>query len=249
MNVTSSDRWFVSYRTPERANLRLFCFPHAGGGASFFRLWAAALPPEVHICAVQPPGRENRLREPPAASVDELVSDFIVAVESRLDNPFVFFGHSLGALLAFETTRELRRLGWPLPERLFVSAHPAPQLDRKSVGPGDDAQILDVMRGFGGTSDEVLDHEELLQLLIPVLRADLAVGEGYQYQPDEPLGCPISAFGGLADPVVSREELSAWREQTRSEFTLRLFAGDHFFPSACRGALLRAITEQLGSKL
>ena len=242
----------LSARTNPRAGtpaLRLFCFPYAGGGAQVFRAWPGELPPWVEVCAVQPPGRGARMSEPPYKRMTELVPALADALAPALDVPFSFFGHGLGALVAFETARRLREERGVEPALLAVSAQRAPQLPRTEPPAYDlpDDEFVELLRRLRGTPDEVLAHPELLNLMLPILRADFELAETYAYAPAAPLACPVVAFGGLADHRVRREELEAWREQTGARFMLRMFTGvgDHFFINEHRALLLRSLAQEL----
>jgi medium-chain acyl-[acyl-carrier-protein] hydrolase len=239
--------------TPDApALLRLFCFPYAGGGASAFRLWGRILPPEVQVCPVQLPGRETRLSERAHTGLRPLVTELVEALGPWLDLPYAFFGHSLGALVAFELIRELRRQAVPQPARLFVSAARAPHLPLREPRIHDlpEAQFLaELCRRYGGMPAEVLRSPDLLRLLLPVLRGDLSVLETFEYQGDEPLACPVVAFGGLQDAHVTRDDLAHWRDETSSAFALQLFPGTHLYlrdnPEAAPRAVARYLTQHL----
>ncbi len=206
------------------------------------------LPREFDVCAVQLPGRSNRFREPPLRRLADLIPAALEGLRPYLERPFAFFGHSMGALVAFELTRELRRQGAPLPVALFASAHEAPH--RPPPLPpvthlSDREFVEEVGRRFGGIPAEVLAEPELLDLVVPVLRADIGVLEGYRYLAEEPLDCAISSFGGALDSHLTREDAEAWREHTRGAFRLRILPGGHFFLDGCRQALLASIAEDL----
>lgn len=211
--------------------MRLFCFPFAGGGASTFRGWPDGLPAGVEVCAVQPPGRENRFRERPFSHLSALVLALSAALDPFLDIPFAFFGHSLGALTSFEMARQLRAQKQPSPLHLFVSGCRAPQVPYSGtpIHALPESEILTELQRLKGTPTEVLRHPELMEILLPLLRADFTLVETYVYTPADPLECAISAFGGLQDDEVSRNQLSAWQDQTLGSFRLQMFAGDHFF--------------------
>ncbi len=239
----------VCPRPNASARLRLFCFPYAGVGASLFGTWWNDLPPDVEVCAVQLPGRENRWREAPIPRLAGVVEAVARDLRPHLDLPFAVFGHSVGALIGFEVVRQLRRQGHPRPVRMVVSGRRAPQL------PGryppihqlpDPAFVREVRRRYDGIPEEVLRHDDLMELMLPALRADFAIHETYVHVEEPPLECPISAFGGLQDPEASQEDLAAWGQHTRSGFTLRMFRGDHFFVKSTRAPLLRALAEDLG---
>ena len=243
--------WAVVPRPTPDPVLRLFCFPYAGGGASVFHPWARVLPPRVELVAVQPPGREGRLAEAPFADVLALVEAMEPALAPYLDRPFACFGHSNGALMAFELTRRLRRLGRPLPVHLFVAGKPAPHcpIREPHIHALPEEQFVAELRALGGTPEEILQHREIMELITPLLRADFSLGETYRYSAQPPLEVPITAFGGLLDREVSQAEMEAWGEHTSAAFRLRMFPGDHFFLNADRDALLAEIVGDLRPRL
>jgi medium-chain acyl-[acyl-carrier-protein] hydrolase len=236
----------ISYPKPNpQASLRLFCFPYAGGGASLFRAWPDDLPPAVEIGAVQYPGRENRWREPLLSDGELLVESLAADLQPHLDRPFAFFGHSLGALIAFEIARRIDHAARSKLVQLFVSAHAAPHIT--STNPPlhqlPPAEFRRKIAELDGTPQEVLQNAELMELVLPILRADFTINETYVYRPDLPLDRPISALGGLRDQLVTRPQLEAWRAQTTGAFTLRMFPGQHFFINDM-GPLVRRIIAQ-----
>jgi len=167
-------------------------------------------------------------------------------IEGYLDKRFAFFGHSMGALLGFELCRQLRRTCGVEPDYLFVSAHRAPHL--KSAAPVHtlpDSEFLEKLRELNGTPPEILENTELIEFMLPILRADFQLLETYSYLPDFRLNCPLEAYGGLEDSETGYEELSAWREHTSNTFTLRMFPGDHFFINTARTSLLHQVVRAL----
>ena len=239
--------WIAPGRSADLARVRLVCLPYAGGGASIFRRWIAALAPGIDVRAVQLPGRENRMQEPPFTALEPLVAALADAIRPWLDRPYALFGASMGTLIAFELARVLAAGPAGPPAKLFVAAHRAPHLP--DLGPElhrlPDATFLDELRRLHGMPDEVLAHPELRALLLPLLRADFTACETYRFRPGPLLDCPIVAFGGSEDGEVTRKDLEAWREQTRAAFTLRMLPGNHFFVQSARAALLAAIAEEL----
>ena len=211
--------------------MRVFCLPYAGGGAAIYQPWTRLAPPALQVAAIQLPGREHRLAEPAYSDVHALVPPLLDGIRTHLDRPFAIFGHSMGALIAFELARELRRRGMPQPVRLFVSAHRAPHLpDRRPpihALPG--AEFWPALRKLGGTPDEVLEHHELMALVEPMLRADFKLCETYAFREEPPLEIPLSVFGGSEDPGVGRDELEAWSEVTRAPVNVEMFPGDHYY--------------------
>lgn len=211
--------------------MRLFCFPHAGGGASAFRAWSRRLPAGVDVLAIQAPGREARLAEAPFQDLPPLVTEVAGALRAYGDCPIAFFGLSLGAIVAFEVARELQRRGSDGPIRLFVCACRAPhRVPRSSPIHGlPDANFLEELGRLGGTPHEILGEDELMGLLLPGLRADFRLAETYLTSTTARVECPISAFGGREDPEVTPEDMAGWALHTAGGFQFRLFPGAHFF--------------------
>jgi len=218
----------------------LFCLPHAGGGAAQFRTWPAALPPSVEVCAVQLPGRETRFKETPFNRWQPLVANLADVLSTAIDRPYALFGHSMGALLAFEVVRQLRRLDYPEPVHLFAAGHRAPPLPslQPAIHALSDQAFRAELRHRKGTPDAVLENDDLMQALTPMLRADFAVCETYDYRPEPRLDCPLTAVGGQLDDTVPAQHLAAWRELTSSAFEVLLLPGGHFFPATHQGSLL-----------
>lgn len=238
----------MAYREVKpHARMRMFCFPYAGGGASIFRGWTASLPADLEVCPVQLPGRESRLREAPFTRSELMVTALADALQPYFDLPFVFCGHSMGAAVAFELTRELRRRGRPQPLHLFASGRRAPHLPPREepIHELPEPEFLVKLRELNGTPEEVLQHDELMRLLIPILRADFGVNETYTYTSEEPIDAGISAFGGLGDEDVTREDVEAWREHTRGRFRTRMLPGDHFFIHSAKDLVLESIARDL----
>lgn len=224
-----SSAWVRFPQPNPQAKLRLFCFPYAGGGAVNFCKWPSGLPNAVEVCPVELPGRGIRVRELPFTGLEPLVQAIAPALLSFLDKPFAFFGHSMGGILSFELARLLHREYDLCPVHLFVSGRRAPPQVHDLEPPLHtlpESALIEEVRRLNGTPDAVLENAELMQLLLPVLRADFAVLETYVYAPEPTLDCPITAFGGLQDQEVNRDELQAWQDQTNAAFSLRLCKGD-----------------------
>lgn len=246
--MTSATSWVLFPAPNPHAKLRLFCFSHAGAGASTFRSWGAiAASQDIEVCCVQRPGRENRFREAPYREVTALVRQLHTALLPYLDQPFVCFGHSVGALICFEWVRYLQQQKAPLPLRLFVSGRQAPQIPAKLPWAHTLSRdgLISELRSYGGTREAVLQNAEIMDLYLPILRADLAIHEAYTYCWQKPLSMPISAFGGLADPKISKAGLEAWAQQTEREFSLRLLPGGHLFIDDSIEEVVKAIAQDI----
>ena len=239
--------WLAHHRPLARASLRLFCFPYAGGSAAMYRSWSESLPWQVEVCPVQLPGRGSRIREPLFTQMTDLVASVAKDVKTYLDKPFAFFGHSMGAIIAFELARLLRQEGHAEPVHLFVSGRSAPQTPCEHPHTYDlpEEEFVQELRRMNGTPAEVLADPELMQFMMPLLRADFEIIQTYAYVDGPPLNCAITAFGGLNDDEVTRDSLEGWRKQTTKATTLRLFPGDHFFIHKVQPSLLRMISSEL----
>ncbi len=240
---SSSGSWFPTIQGSSGAQLRLFCLPYAGGGASVFRGWPGALPQGIVACPVRLPGRETRFGEPVFDSMEALISALAEAIGPYLDRPFALFGHSLGAIVAFELARNLRTL----PAGLFVAGARAPQLRRDHIPPPppSDDELIDELRRLDGIPVELLDHRELMQMALPALRGDTALYRNYRYTAGPPLHCSIRAYGGVDDPRLQPAALDAWREQTTESFRLEMLPGAHFFVQTHPGEFLVALARDL----
>lgn len=239
----TTGRWLLTAPEPED-RIRLFCLPYAGGAASVFRGWRQELPAGAGVYPIQLPGRENRIAAPPIRDMAAMVEAIAQAIIPHLHLPFLLFGHSLGARIAFELTRHLRREWGIRPARLIVAGSRAPHMpEPKPLHHLPEKEFVQELRRFSGTPEAIFQSKELLAMLIPMLRADFAVDETYVYTKEESLDCPISAFCGTQDEEAKREDMEAWADYTSGEFTLEMIAGGHFFLKTQRFALLRAIAQ------
>jgi medium-chain acyl-[acyl-carrier-protein] hydrolase len=243
----SSNPWLSLPRPVPDGRLRLFCLPYAGGSASVYRTWAALLPAGVELCAVQLPGREGRFREPLQRNLMTLVRAMAQAIRPALDRPFALFGHSMGSLLSFELAHHLRSAYELEPERLFISARRAPHLaaDVPPIHALPTPMLLDELRRMNGTPEAVLNDLELMDLLLPIIRADFCMLETYTFTPRAPLGISVTAFAADRDTEVTPDEVRAWRAHTSGPFHFHLLPGDHFFLNSQRPELLRLLSLEL----
>lgn len=237
---------WIAYRKPKpQAALRVFCFPYAGAGASVFRLWDKDLPHNIELCPVQLPGRETRAIERAYSRIEPLVEALSLELKPFLGIPYVFFGYSMGALIAFELARVFASQSVPGPSHIFLAARPAPRLpppyprtDMLST-----PEFIEELIRRGGITQVVLENRELLNMLLPTIRADFALCENYTYTPGEMLSCPLTIFGGTADPNIAADSLAAWSAETNSSCRVRMFAGDHFFIHTCQPEIVRAVVD------
>lgn len=216
-----------------------------------FHSWKSKLPAFLQICSVVLPGRESRLSEELYTDFEDLLAELSLELEPFTERlPFAVFGHSMGSLLAFEWVRSRRRTGAPLPEHLFLSGRPAPDspIDLSPLADLPDEEFLEGLTSrYQGIPEEFLQNEEIMQLFLPVLRADLAIVESYRFQPEEPLTCPLSLFGGADDRTASYSQLMGWQRQSSGPFRLQLFPGGHFYPQDPLLQIISATLTQVSS--
>lgn len=223
--------WFPYWRPNPTARLRLFCFPFAGGTASVFHRWARSGPwADADVLAVQYPGRETRISEPLCYRVHALVEKLGPVILPLLDRPFAFLGYSLGTYVCLELAHWLQRRGAPLPLGLMLAAGAPPHLRRsQALYTLLDEDFIAELKRYGGTPAQVLAHRELMELLLPVLRADFEMADMYRRAPEPRLALPFAVWGGQADADPSPQELEGWRALTSASFSLQLLPGGHFF--------------------
>jgi medium-chain acyl-[acyl-carrier-protein] hydrolase len=225
----------------------LFCFPYAGGGVVAYHAWKNLLHPDIALLRMQLPGRETRLREKPFTAFFPLIKALISAIAPWLDSPFVFYGHSLGALIAFEVARMLRDLGKPLPFHLFISSFRAPHLPDpdQMISKLPENQFIECLKQYDGIAPAIVTNSELMEIYLPILKADFSILSSYHYTQKAPLPCPITAFAGLSDPKISAEEIAEWQDHTTGRYNSHFFPGGHFFINESQSEMLAHMNRYL----
>jgi pyochelin biosynthesis protein PchC len=254
-SVTTDDELWLQrfhlgrfHRAPayEPGNPRLVCFPHAGGSASYFSEFARLLAAVLEVVAVQYPGRQERRAEPCFGSMVELADQVFPVLKPLTDRPLALFGHSMGAIAAFEVARRLADKAAANPVALFVSGRRAPSRYRAEyVHQQDDDGLVAQIKMLSGTNPRILDNEELLRMVLPAIRSDYKAIETYQYQDGPKLRCPIHALVGDADPQATIEEVAAWEEYTTGQFTLSVVPGGHFYLNEQQVGIAKTVTTHL----
>ncbi len=247
--TSTTSPWIKIFQPCSQLQLRLFCFHPSAAGASLFRLWHKYLLPTVEVCAIQLPGRETRIKESLINRWEDLLPPLAQALQPFVEEyPFVFFGHSLGGLISFEVARQLRAQKLPNPKYLFISGRRAPHIpiDKPLYEAPRDILIAKLCE-YGGTSETVLHNQDLMELFIPILRADFTLNDKYIYSSEAPLEFPIVAFRGTNDTAVNSEQLSGWEQHTNSAFALHEFPGSHMFFQQEPKILIEAIAKPLKS--
>lgn len=240
--------WLQWPKARSDASLRLFCFHHAGVGASVYRQWGFDLPASVEVAAIQLPGRANRLAESPFADIPSLVEALVSNLAPHLTGRFAFFGHSMGAVVAHELAHALRNHGLPSPSHLIVSGRKAPTVRNrfpKLQHLPDNLFVAEINSRYGGIAPEILQHQDILDLLLPCLRADITALENFSIPERKPLDIPIAVFGGESDRQTLVEDLEPWELETTAGCDVRVFPGGHFYLDALRDRVLAEVVEIL----
>jgi medium-chain acyl-[acyl-carrier-protein] hydrolase len=245
--VYQGNKWLVSYREDNETKLNLFCFPYAGGNAAAFKSWVNYLPKTVNLVAIELPGHGIRLSEKPIENFKVIIDNITKAALPLLSKPYVVFGHSMGAIFAFEFTRHLRQQGISIPMHMFLSAQEGARFkhsDPKYLLPDD--EFIEYLRKKSGTLEKVLASRELMDCLLPMLRLDHKFSETYyvNYQENAPLNCPITVFAGVDDDITE-EALKIWSSETLSQFDIEYFSGDHFFIRQREELVISAILKRI----
>jgi medium-chain acyl-[acyl-carrier-protein] hydrolase len=225
-----ANEWIRLNRSAE--STRFFFFPFSGGTAQVFKPFAALLPPDAGCYSLELPGRGRRFCDEPYGSITEIVNEAISTISPLIGNlPYYFFGHSLGAMIAFELAREMRRKKIALPSHIFVSGARAPQVVRRERNCHDlgHDEFIKKIREMGGTPEEIFENKEMLEIILPVLRKDFKAFETYKYIDEDPLNTPITSIGGLSDKFVTENDISEWGHHTTGYFSSHMIEGDHFF--------------------
>ncbi|MEU7136259.1 alpha/beta fold hydrolase [Streptomyces sp. NPDC046261] len=244
------NRWlrFLSNRPGSRA--RLVCFPHAGGAAGYYQAWPRHIPSEVDVVAVQYPGRQDRLGDPPVTDMRTMAESVAAALQPLADRPMAFFGHSLGSAVAYETARVMEGLMGSPPAILFASARMAPHAAKLSdLSRQGDAALIAHLTELGGMAPEILADEELLGLVMPAIRADYRLLEDYRPTRLARLSTPVAALVGTDDKAVDARSAATWSDATREFLGVSEFPGGHFYPDACLERLSGEITRHLRERV
>lgn len=240
MSVITSRNKYINISEFELLNTRkrLVCFPYAGGGASAFYSWKKLS--DLCILPIQLPGRESRISESPHSKLRKVVEEISRDIETILrDNEIVFFGHSMGALLAFEVARQLNRNNIVTPTRLFLSGCSHPQdLDVKGIHKLPDEEFIDELRKRNGTPEKVIENEVLMSIILDYIRADFELCETYLYKKDSKINIPINLLCGKEDSFIKSAGLHEWEKETTKNVSIKFFQGDHFYFKEDRGESL-----------
>lgn len=249
--VLIEQSWVFKFgNSMNQAKIRLICFPFAGGSASFFHSWQALMPDEVELVAIELPGRASRIREPLITDSNELLNQLEELDVLNVEKPFAFFGHSMGAHIAFELSRRLRQSDKPQPVHLYLSGRGAPHIknEKKKIHALPEKEFIQQIASLNGMPQEVLSNPELMELVSPILRADCKLLETWAYKEDEKLNVPITAMMGAEDPSATHNKVERWADLSSKSFRLYQFPGDHFFINTAKQAVVDKIVDDLKLK-
>ncbi|MBX3448375.1 MAG: thioesterase [Planctomycetaceae bacterium] len=240
--------WLDRVPDDER-RVRLFCLPCAGGSSTAYDGWHEGLGESVETLPILLPGRGTRFLEPVVPSVPALVEQITESLGPSLRAPYALFGHSYGALLAFEMARSCRRLGLPSPSILLVAGFRGPKTPAPAIAAAEssDDDLVNWLEDGSGARDPVFENPDFRRLFLDVLRGDLTAIASYQYAAEPPLKCPIVAFAGEQDPVAPRRDMLAWRHETADRFNLHVLPGRHLFVRTAESRLLPLIGLELAA--
>jgi len=226
-----NNKWFVIPKPNINADLKLICFPYAGGNASIFMPWIKNLPSNVELVIVQAPGRGARMGEEAYSDMNDLIGDLIKVIPSVLNKPYILFGHSLGSRIAFELMNQLKKFDYELPQHFIASGSRGPHLKctKESIYKLPQDEFIEELKSLNGTPKEIIENKELMELFLPLLKADFELADRYYYTGTSGFNCPISVFGGQDDTGISLSELNSWGDLFETDADINLFPGDHFF--------------------
>lgn len=239
--MISSD-WFVRPQPKLAPAARLICLPYAGGSAATYVPWSRLVPSDVELIALQPPGRGSRMAEAPHSQMEPLVTQLMSVFAKVTDRPYVLFGHSLGSRVGFEVVLECQRQGLPLPAHFIASGSRAPYLPKRELPIHDlpDAQFVEALRELDGTPEEVLNNNELMEWLLPLLRADFRIADQHRASQAR-LTCPLTVLAGTEDVTVPPQDIEAWRDLAAGECDIHWVTGGHFFVERNREWVLEKV--------
>ncbi len=249
-NAKTKSKWIVQPKPNESAKIRLFCFPYAGSSAVVtYKYFVDNLPDFIEVCPVELPGRGTRMGEKLIDNIEVILEEIAENIKDFLDKPFIFFGHSMGALISYELTQKINEKYNAKPLKLYVSAHKAPFLERGGpiMHKLEKNSFVNELKKMNGIPNELLEHTELMDLMLPIIRNDYALCENYTYRGKEKINVPITAFGGKFDKDIKEIDLIKWSEVTDQAFNHFLLDGDHFFITKERERFLSLFTKLLAN--
>lgn len=241
--MIAGKKWCITYKKNPQAILRIFCFPHSGGGASAYFPWVEKLSSLLELVSIQLPGRENRFYERLVNDLDVITTELCKEFEQYKEKSFIVFGHSLGALLCYEFVKSIHKFYNVFPKHMFVSAAKAPHLPfrMKKLSHLSDNELIEEISIYGEIDKTLKENSQILSMFLPVFRSDFSIGENYFYEETPPRSFDITAFYGENDSTVREEEINAWKKHTVGHFKSISFEGGHFFIKDKQDEILKEI--------
>ncbi|MFT5757213.1 MAG: medium-chain acyl-[acyl-carrier-protein] hydrolase [Alteromonadaceae bacterium] len=241
----TENKWFVIPKPNVHADLKLICFPYAGGSTSTYLSWVNYLPSNVELVIIQAPGRGSRIFEPLYSDMTALTDELVRLIPNVLNKPYIFYGHSLGSRVAFELMDKLSKLKHSSPQHFIASGSRGPHKlsEKKKVAHLPDSEFIDELYRLNGTPKAVIDNKELMDLFLPVLKADFGIAEQYCYSGNTIFECPVSVFGGNEDIDIKSTDLICWQEHFSMKVDLHLISGNHFFVDSNKEVVLQKVND------
>lgn len=247
--MVNDQNWYIAYKKNPLATIRLFCFHHAGGGASAYYPWIGYLSSHIEMIAIQFPGRENRFTEPLNNNINDIITQLSEGFNIYKNKPFLVFGHSLGALITYEFVKSINKLYTVYPQNMIISATKAPHLPfkMKHLSHLDNKDLIEELKVYNGIDERMLNNDEHLELFLPIIRNDFSIYENYRFSESNPFPCDILALSGAQDKTVTQEEILEWSAYTAGSFKHLSFPGTHFFINNNQKCIIEIIN-QIGIK-
>jgi surfactin synthase thioesterase subunit len=239
------NKWFVIPKPNPNADLRLICFPYAGGSATIYMSWVKFLPKNVELVIVQPPGRGTRMFEQAFSTMASLTTELLKVFPNYIDKPYIFFGHSLGSRVAFELTKQLQILSLPLPQYFIASGSRGPHIasTKKSIHHLPDDEFIAELKRLNGTPQAVIENKELMELFLPLLRADFEIADNYCFTGNVSFNCPIFVLSGEEDIDITQFHLESWGDFFNSTAEVHMISGNHFFIDSHKVLVLEKVND------
>ncbi len=245
------NKWFLRTSSKTSAKFRLFCLPYAGGDSSIYTPWVNQIPDFIELLPIQLPGRSIRIQEPAISSMTELVDQIYLSMLPLLDKPYMLLGHSLGGRVGFELLHKINKTNAPPPKHFIASGSKAPHLPRTNNITYNlpDEEFIEELRKLNGTPSEVINNRELMEFLLPMLKADFCISDNHVTKQKTLLDCSISVFHGEEDTLVSESDARAWQKHFSKPINFQVFSGGHFFINENSDDLLSSLKSILRREL
>ncbi|MFT6835423.1 MAG: medium-chain acyl-[acyl-carrier-protein] hydrolase [Francisellaceae bacterium] len=245
------NKWFVVPKPNPHADLRLICFPYAGGSATIYMSWVKYLPKNVELVIVQPPGRGARMFEQAFSTMASLTAELLKVFPKYTNKPYILFGHSLGSRIAFELMNQLQTSSLPLPQIFIASGSRAPHIasTKKTIHHLPDDAFIAELKHLNGTPQAVIENKELMALFLPLLRADFEIADNYCFADKAVFNCPIYVLSGKDDVDITQFHLESWGDFFNSTANMHMISGNHFFIESHKVSVLQKVNDIIATVL